>query len=98
MHIQRDREGERKMLSDRQNKIEAKEKEEEEEQEQSEKSNQKISSSIYLNDMLPQTIEKRATEANVVKPKIIRRKMCVYTHKHTKYAYGRSAMPLNHRI
>lgn len=72
------------MLSDRQNKIEAKEKEEGEEQEQSEKSNQKISSSIYLNDMLPQTIEKRATEANVVKPKIIRRKMCVYTHKHTK--------------
>lgn len=30
---------------------------EEEEEEQSEKSNQKISSSIYLNDMLPQTIE-----------------------------------------
>lgn len=29
----------------------------EEEEEQSEKSNHKISSSIYLNDMLPQTIE-----------------------------------------
>lgn len=41
--------------------------------------------------MLPQTIEKRATEANVVKPKIIRRKI------YTKYAYGESAMPLNHR-